>query len=179
MVRMNTRQASPLGNNAAPQFSICAAAAAATAAPLVLPLPAAHPRPLSFHDDRYDCEVVQRGGALFMRFDGYGTEDDEPLRELSALRFSSGAAEPADCPTLVPGTRVTGFKCSPAADLWIDAEIVGKKAGRHDGGKCTCRWAWGGRHPAGARFWHRPGQGKPGCCVCAAASPWTCREKQA
>lgn len=73
---------------------------------LVLPPPphAAAPRrrrscaPPKTHLQRYDCEVVVRGGSLFMRFEGYSTDEEEPLRELSALRFSSLAAEPADCP---------------------------------------------------------------------------------
>ncbi len=85
--------------------------------------------------------MQQRGSTLFLRFDGYGSEDEEPLRSLDALRFSSIAADPRDCPAIIPGTRVTGFKRSPAADLWIDAEVVGKKAGRHEGGKCSCRCA--------------------------------------
>lgn len=85
----------------------------------------------------------QRGSTLFLRFDGYGSEDEEPLRSLEALRFSSLAADPRDCPGIVPGTRVTGFKRSPAADLWVDAEVVGKRAGRHEGGKCSCRCAVG------------------------------------
>ena len=82
---------------------------------------------------------MARGGGLFLRFSGYGTDGEEPLSELSALRFSSLAAEAGDCPRLLPGTRITGFKRSPHDDLWVDAEVLGSKAGRHDGGKCHCR----------------------------------------
>lgn len=81
----------------------------------------------------------QRGSNLFLHFEGYGSDEEEPLRSIEALRFSSVAADPRDCPAIVPGTRVTGFKRSQSADLWIDAKVVGKKAGRHEGGKCSCR----------------------------------------
>ena len=47
---------------------------------------------------RYDCEVVQRGSSLFMHFEGYPSDEDEPLHSLDSIRFSSLAAEPADCP---------------------------------------------------------------------------------
>lgn len=94
---------------------------------------------------RYDCALKQRGGRLFLRFDGYTTEEEEPLHDLAAVRFSSAAAGPADCPHLVPGTRVTAFKRSPIEDIWVDAELVAKRPGRHEGGKCSCRCALVGR----------------------------------
>ncbi|PSC69245.1 chromodomain-helicase-DNA-binding 3 isoform X2 [Micractinium conductrix] len=102
----------------------------------------------------YDCTVTQRGGGkLFMRFDGYGSDEEEPLRSLAQLRFSSLAAEPADCATLAPGTRVSAFKRSPESEIWVDAEVVGKKEGRHDGGKCACSFTveWRASKDAGRR----------------------------
>lgn len=42
--------------------------------------------------------MVQRGSSLFMHFDGYPSDEDEPLHSIDAIRFSSLAAEAADCP---------------------------------------------------------------------------------
>lgn len=94
-------------------------------------------------DHRYDCDVSirdgSRGGSLFLRFSGYGTDEEEPLTDLSALRYSSLAANASDCVRLVPGTLVSGFKRSVHDDLWIDAEVVGRQEAKHAGGKCRCR----------------------------------------
>lgn len=73
-----------------------------------------------------------------MRFNGYGTDEEEPLHDLSGIRFASMAAEAEDCPQIVPGTLLSGYKRSPQADLWLDAEVVSKKPGKHEGGKCHC-----------------------------------------
>ncbi len=40
----------------------------------------------------------QRGNSLFMHFEGYPSDEDEPLHSLEDIRFSSLAAEAADCP---------------------------------------------------------------------------------
>jgi hypothetical protein len=86
---------------------------------------------------------VQRGGRLFLRFDGYDTEEEEPLRDLKQLRFSSLAAEAADCARVGPGTRLTGFKRSGDDEqgeaIWVDAEVVSKQSGPHARGRCDCR----------------------------------------
>ncbi|PSC69243.1 SAWADEE HOMEODOMAIN-like protein 1, partial [Micractinium conductrix] len=102
----------------------------------------------------YDCTVTQRGGGkLFMRFDGYGSDEEEPLRSLAQLRFSSPRRRARDCATLAPGTRVSAFKRSPESEIWVDAEVVGKKEGRHDGGKCACSFTveWRASKDAGRR----------------------------
>ncbi|KAL4854430.1 Chromodomain-helicase-DNA-binding protein 3 [Chlorella vulgaris] len=90
----------------------------------------------------YDCDVSirdgSRDGSLFLRFSGYGTDEEEPLTDLSSLRYSSLAANASDCVRLVPGTLVSGFKRSVHDDLWIDAEVVGRQEAKHAGGKCRC-----------------------------------------
>jgi hypothetical protein len=83
--------------------------------------------------------VKDRSGQLFIRFQGYGTDEEEPLADLGSIRFSSLAAEPADCHRLLPGVRVTAFKRSQRDALWVDAEVAAKRAAAHAGRKCACR----------------------------------------
>lgn len=108
------------------------------------------------------------------RFDGYGTDDEEPVRELAALRFSSLAAEPRSCPAIQVGTRLTAFKRSAIEEVWVDAEVVAKRQGRHEGGRCSCRCGRGGGGAAGRCFgasggW-RVGPALPLCCSTASPS---------
>lgn len=48
---------------------------------------------------RYDCEVLVKGKPpqLLVRFDGYGTSDDEAIESLDRLRFSSVPCEVRGC----------------------------------------------------------------------------------
>ena len=83
-----------------------------------------------------------RGDRLFLRFEGYDTDAEEPLQDLEAVRFASLGAEVTDCNGVVPGTRITGFKRGENAQYWVDAEVVAKKPGKHEGSKCHCRCGW-------------------------------------
>lgn len=76
----------------------CPAAGAAAAAVAERLIPASNRAEPSCCSPRYDCEVVQRGSSLFMHFEGYPSDEDEPLHSLDSIRFSSLAAEPDDCP---------------------------------------------------------------------------------
>lgn len=110
-------------------------AAAAAARSSVEPPPLVSPCSLA---SRYDCEVVARPGALSVHFDGYASDEDEPLESLDDVRFSSLAAEPADCPALVPGTKVMGFRRLGEEAVWIDARLTARRQRSHEGGKCSC-----------------------------------------
>ena len=94
-----------------------------------------------------------RGGRLFVRFEGYDTDAEEPLQDLEAVRFASLGAEVADCNGIVPGTRITGFKRGDDAQYWVDAEVVAKKSGKHEGSKCHCRWGRQQRWRAAGSVW--------------------------
>jgi hypothetical protein len=93
----------------------------------------------------YDCALVFTSARPMIRFVGYGSEDDEPLRSLRHLRFSSLATEPSDCPAVRAGAAVTAFRRSPEAELWVDATVAAKRPGAHArGAPCDCCYtvAW-------------------------------------
>lgn len=65
-------------------------------------------------------------------------------RQLQAPMWAAHLSVPADphpsCLQLVPGLRVTGFKKSANEAVWVNAEIVSKRAAKHPRDKCHCRW---------------------------------------
>lgn len=69
------------------------------------------------------------------------------------------------CLQLVPGLRVTGFKKSANEAIWVDGEIVNKKAAKHPRDKCHCRWGWLGIFAVVAAA---------ECCICCSGCGALC-----
>ncbi|KMZ57519.1 Sequence-specific DNA binding transcription factor [Zostera marina] len=75
-----------------------------------------------------------------LRYDGYGSEEDEWVSIVQNLRLRSFPCEETECVLLLPGDPVLCFQVDKDHSLYFDAHIIDVQRRRHDFRGCRCRF---------------------------------------